>query len=299
MSGKALDQLALKVLGDDFHNTVSIRRKTCWGCRGVLLNSSPEVCPKCSASNDSSGNRAGIDRSGSVFYACKGFRSGELMHRYKDAHASPSDLILVKALTRIALAHSECVGKLAEMPSQYWASVPSLRKRSAEHPFHRLVAEIQNLGAEIVVGAANRADSASDAQRREVNPDFFTVLTPIPKGSHITVVDDTWVSGGHARSVAQALKRAGAKQVSVLALARWLDPTKPYPRWVYENVIRPQRFDPDICPWTGGACPSTARTGVGQGDGVIISPRAARRRSGLCRKCCVELPATGKCDYCE
>ena len=41
------------------------------------------------------------------------------------------------------------------------------------------------------------------------------------------VVDDTWVSGGSAQSVAVALKLAGAARVVIVVLGRHLDPASP------------------------------------------------------------------------
>lgn len=44
---------------------------------------------------------------------------------------------------------------------------------------------------------------------------------------HVLLIEDTWTSGGNAQSAALALRRAGAASVTILALARWLNPEEP------------------------------------------------------------------------
>ena len=46
-------------------------------------------------------------------------------------------------------------------------------------------------------------------------------------GADVLVVDDTWVSGGSAQSVAVALKLAGARRVAVVVLGRHVNPADP------------------------------------------------------------------------
>jgi orotate phosphoribosyltransferase len=46
-------------------------------------------------------------------------------------------------------------------------------------------------------------------------------------GLGVLVVDDTWVSGGSAQSVAAALKLAGAGPVAVVVLGRDVNPADP------------------------------------------------------------------------
>lgn len=96
----------------------------------------------------------------------------------------------------------------------------------------------------------------TDSERRQLNPDYYEVLTPIPRGSHVMVIDDTWASGGHAQSVAMALKHAGAAKVSILAIARWLD-LRGRTKRTHNDHISNRPYDPAICPWTGAKCPLT------------------------------------------
>ncbi len=71
------------------------------------------------------------------------------------------------------------------------------------------------------------------------------------------MVDDTWVSGDKSQSAALALKQAGASEVTILCVARWLRHDWPDHRKLIESLSRP--YDPHQCPLTGGPCqaPST------------------------------------------
>lgn len=88
---------------------------------------------------------------------------------------------------------------------------------------------------------------------RSVTPGLF-VADPVPAGAHVVVVDDTWVSGGHAQSAVLAVRAAGAARVSVLALARWLDVSRTETAPHLSSLSGPD-FNPRQCPWTGSACP--------------------------------------------
>lgn len=272
-----------------FHNTVHRRGKTCAVCRGPLLNSKPLVCSRCRDAQQTYGSRA-ADRLGSVIYGGKGLASGDLMHRYKESQAHDGDVLLVTALAALAFRHHACVGSLAKMPPQHWATVPSLRRIGTEHPLRTILLQLLGQKTEIQVAAVLSAHRGSDSQRREINPEFHDVVTPVPHGSHVLLIDDTWVSGGHAQSVAIALKDAGAQQVSVLAIARWVDLQKPYPRWTYNNIIEPEPFAMDICPWTGRDCP--------QAPPAAANEIRYRPKQGLCDLHNIALAANGECGDC-
>jgi orotate phosphoribosyltransferase len=70
----------------------------------------------------------------------------------------------------------------------------------------------------------------------------------------VLLIDDTWTTGGHAQSAVLALRKAGATRVSVLVVARWLkEDYGDNKKFIAELANRD--YDPDICPWTGAACP--------------------------------------------
>lgn len=56
-------------------------------------------------------------------------------------------------------------------------------------------------------------------------------------GHHVLLVDDTWTSGGHARSAAFALRQAGAATVALVVIGRHVNPD-----WEVEGVTCGDRF---------------------------------------------------------
>jgi adenine/guanine phosphoribosyltransferase-like PRPP-binding protein len=73
-------------------------------------------------------------------------------------------------------------------------------------------------------------------------------------GSHVLIIDDTWTSGGHAQSLALTARAAGARTVTIVVIARWLDTDWPATAGYLEGHPR-RDFNPRICPVTGNACP--------------------------------------------
>lgn len=72
-------------------------------------------------------------------------------------------------------------------------------------------------------------------------------------GRHVLVVDDTWATGSRAQSAALALKSAGAEAVTVLVLARWLNPQDGTPTARFLRRAWPESYDPRLCP-VSAAC---------------------------------------------
>lgn len=180
-------------------------------------------------------------------------QSGRVMRAYKSAAvprgAAHRDVTFLTALG--VLAHTYCIGALASQTVTGWATVPSLPPRPGPHPLNEIVRKLAKTGAVEVV-LEGRVTSVP----RTYDPDHFHVVSENASGQHVLLIDDTWTSGAHAQSAVAALRSAGATAVSVLVLARWLtlgwEATTH--EWVRSNLTFPD-YDPDICPWTRGACP--------------------------------------------
>jgi hypothetical protein len=186
-------------------------------------------------------------------YAVAGQQSGYVMRGYKARPPLGEHRTIVMLLVLLALSrHADCPGTLAGAPVTGWASVPSLPAKTGEHPLHQIVGRLA-LGPEITLVAAAKAQFP-----RDVDPRHFSTDARLPPGSHVLLIDDTWVAGGRARSAVLALRRAGAAHVSVLVVARWInkdfgDNAK------FLNELSGVDYDPGICPWTGGSCPGVAQ----------------------------------------
>lgn len=160
-------------------------------------------------------------------YAVRGGRLAEDLRRYKSDRAAAAEAATAAARLRERLA-----AFLADRGQSVWeaagmaagpgavAVVPSGQGRAGEHP---LVSLVRSCTALPLV----RLDVvAPEAHARGVDPGWVGVADRV-HGVDVLVVDDTWVSGGSAQSVAAALKLAGARRVAVVVLGRHVNPADP------------------------------------------------------------------------
>jgi len=153
--------------------------------------------------------------------------------------------------------HFDCVELLIGHKPTKWAAVPSLKNIGSDHPLRtQILSPTLDAEFEIVVDASDSAKGKSEQERRQFNPELYSVRSAVPAGAHVLLIDDTWTSGGHMQSVAAVLKQQGAATVAALAVARWLDMSDVRTRRIYGQQIKPRPYNPDVCPWTGGECPT-------------------------------------------
>ena len=156
-------------------------------------------------------------------YAVKGGQLATDLWRYKwnDDQEAAARLHLV--LRDFLRDHAGCVQQAAGMvaPPGRLAIVPSGQGRPGPHPLAGLLASCLAVPQARLVAVGQLA-----ARGREVDPGWVRVNDAVA-GQHVLVVDDTWVSGGSAQSVAVALKRAGAIRVAVVVIGRHVDPADP------------------------------------------------------------------------
>lgn len=210
-----------------------------------------ETCYPCREQRQMFGDQL-ADRVGFVTYAWLPHQTGRLMHGYKYDQAAEEHVRIVQLLAGSALlGHRTCPERLDGRTITRWTTVPSTRGRVGEHP---LPAAIRRLvrGATYVPLATRHSHSP-----RIVRQDRFELLGAVPAGAHVLVVDDTWTSGSQTQSAALALRAAGASSVSVLALARWLEPQFGPTGDFIERRLRHAEPDLTVCPWTGGTCPGS------------------------------------------
>lgn len=202
-------------------------------------------CDPCSFHRQSSGI---ADRTCSLTYAFAGEQSGYVMRGYKAATPVNEHVAVVAGLMILGGTHNECAERIAGVGISHWSFVPSLPHKPGEHPFRRL-ARTSGKGAEVQLKAAEYVHNP-----RSLNGGNFQAPGPLPPRSHVLLMDDTWVAGGHIQSAALALRRAGAAQISTMTAARWLKPGYGTNReFIRAHLARD--FDTEICPWTGGSCP--------------------------------------------
>jgi len=174
-------------------------------------------------------------------YAVRGTLLARDLWRYKNgpAAAASRDRLRMMALGFLR-DHGACVWRAAGMGPgpDAWAVVPTGRGRlavhppsshppaghpppahpSATHPLASLVAPYLRRPLVTFTPRADRADRG-----RDLDPEWLRVRTSV-RGRAVLLLDDTWVTGSSAQSAAVALKLAGASQVAIVVLGRYLDP---------------------------------------------------------------------------
>lgn len=230
--------------GGYLRNPVRQDHLTCAVC--ATPASGYERCYTCSAHRVYEGL---ADSTAFLTYAVAGQQSGYVMRGYKAPRPVKEHVTIVALMILLALSvHSKCPGTLAGAPVTHWASVPSLPARPGEHPMHQIVRSVAP-GREVILAAAE-----SCRHPRQINPDHFSAGIRLAPDSHVLLIDDTWTSGGHAQSAVLALRKAGTAHVSVLVVARWIkEDFGDNAQFLRE--LSSHDYDPQICPWTGGACP--------------------------------------------
>ena len=158
-----------------------------------------------------------------IGYAVKGTRFATDLWRYKSDDDAAATGRLRRLLADFLRDHAGCVQCAAGMagPPGRLAIVPSGQGRPGAHPLAALVASCLTLPQ---VRLSGRAQAL--VRGREIDPGWVRVEGAVA-GQSVLVIDDTWVSGGSAQSVAVALRRAGALRVVVVVLGRHLDPADP------------------------------------------------------------------------
>jgi hypothetical protein len=160
-------------------------------------------------------------------YAMRGGPLAADLFQYKSDRAAPGERRAAAARLRELLAafladHGPAVWRAAGMAAGPAATavVPSGQGRPGPHPLAGIVRSCVDLP---LVRLAVRPP---EIHARGVNAGWVRVGDPV-RGSDILVVDDTWVSGGSAQSVAAALKLAGARRVAVVVFGRHVNPANP------------------------------------------------------------------------
>lgn len=186
-----------------------------------------------------------------LVYGVKGSQSGYLMYQYKGTRATLQQRSRLTLLLALALTgHRRCIETQVGYGISAWTTIPSTQGRPGDHPIRDIARQAQPAGIEVAL--AHRCPPIID---RSYQPERWQVpSSEVVAGRHVLVIDDTWTSGGRAQSAASALATAGAAAVSIIVLARWLEPS-------YGNTASfistrlGSDYDPRRCPVTGGACP--------------------------------------------
>lgn len=238
-------------LGGYLRNVIREPGVTCTVCAGPIAAPFVE-CHRCRADRLQFGGGL-AELVVPVCYGIKGTQSGHLMWMYKDPtvpvrrHRTLLTMLLLATLA----VHERCIVRAVGRTIDAWAVVPSTGERAGEHPL-RVVARGAGFPyPELGLSVSPRPE----AEDRATKPDRFTVDSAGRLSSgHVLVVDDTWATGARSQSAALALKDAGAGAVTILVLARWLNPHDHAPTADFVRGTLTNDYDPLICPVSGRLC---------------------------------------------
>jgi hypothetical protein len=189
-------------------------------------------------------------------YALAGAQSGTMMRHYKDngsAAVRHKHTDVIRRLLYVGIAgHQSCIGRVVGQPVDCRVAIPSSAARAGLHPFIEMAQGMNAISAwpQLVPGSERVGEREVAAARFAVAP-----LHTRFDGKHVLVLDDTWTTGSRTQSAALLLRQLGAQHVSVMTIARWIEPT-----WSKNHTFLKQHlvadFDPRRCPVTGKACPA-------------------------------------------
>lgn len=173
------------------------------------------------------------------------------LHSYKKNFRSRSALNRMKALVLLFKTHHLRCLENTVMPVESVVSVPSSKNR-LNHPLPE-IADIFSTGFNGTRPIPNIGTCYLGEPRAQrlgkIEPRQFGFQQPL--SGHVLILEDTWVQGHNAQSLAVQAKRSGAEKVSIVALARMLDYSFPPSRSLVDSWSRDRKFDPNICPVTG------------------------------------------------
>ena len=151
-----------------------------------------------------------------VVFAPKGSPVAQFLWQYKaggHGAASAGEALLLALLLVFLRDHGACAWRSAGFGCPtHVAVVPTARGRPGEHPLRRLI------GPYLGLPWARLSSSRPDQRERDLDPlRFRAALVP---DARVLLLDDTWTTGASAQSAAMALRRAGARSVTTVVIAR-------------------------------------------------------------------------------
>lgn len=176
------------------------------------------------------------------------------LHQYKSDRPSLAAKKRLKALMLLfRLHHLSCLQAFIEQPISSVITVPSGKSR-ANHPLPEIAAMLTkpfggSSGIPLAQACFVGQPRTDRARAQETDPNEFAINSPL--SGHVVIVEDTWVKGNNAQSMAIKARRQGAEKVSIITLARMLDYDYGLTRLMVDTWQDCDHFDPHFCPVTG------------------------------------------------
>lgn len=218
----------------------------CATCRGPK-HPVEHVCSRCAEHRRVAGASRLADTVVMISYAFRSHpelsqHSWTLWNYKKQVAHSPELILRLNDLFRVFInAHARCIGTSLGGPPDWYTIVPSSEGRTA----HPLVDVTRIESVRQLAPIVNPAYSAKD---RRFQPDAFRPFSQGLAGAKVLVIDDAWVTGNTAQSLACRLKCDGAAAVVIVTLGRWADwRDPPWKRIIERSIASTAAFDVDVC----------------------------------------------------
>ncbi|MEV8337927.1 MAG: hypothetical protein EPO52_15285 [Herbiconiux sp.] len=171
------------------------------------------------------------------------------LRQYKTPEAVQTQWRRLRSLFILAFAkHSACIVPDSDSRAYAITHVPSTSgQRNGTHPIETLLYGNFRDDRPRVTPEYVGEVGAPRAHRRQLNPSNWRIdPTQMQGAERVLILDDTWVTGGHAQSLAAAFAAIGVS-ARVIVLGRALDPRR-NDHGSYLAEHRPALFDSSICP---------------------------------------------------
>lgn len=172
------------------------------------------------------------------------------LYQYKgtDEESANQSIYKLQLIVRNAFSkfHS-CL--LGNNPVSAIAHVPST-KGKIPHPFSQIISGIAPNFPQLIPILIKEVN-VSNAKK---SPDIWAVDTAGFEDTHVLLMDDLWTTGHSAQSLASALKREGINEVTIVPIARVLEPSW-HDNKSFWNTHGKKPFNPNLCPVHGSHCP--------------------------------------------
>ncbi|GAA4859180.1 hypothetical protein GCM10025787_49760 [Saccharopolyspora rosea] len=247
-----LKELAHRVGSGFLRNTIRRKRVTCLVCTSPLDLERPfTTCFTCkeAAREARRCDTRTADLVVPLVYAIKGGQSAHLMRTYKTAVGTPAGTEQLTLLLHTGFAfHRVCIESAAEQRLTAWSTVPSTRRPDRVHPMRNIASTV--LGDVDGLREVTLLPGPAFAQSPRKFVEGMWRVEGSCHGAHVLLIDDTWTTGANVQSAAAALRAAGAARVTVLVLARWLDPAwSPTQKFMRQLLVAD--YDITHCPVAG------------------------------------------------
>lgn len=208
---------------------------TCSQCRGAISQGGYSTCYQCAIKHPQD---YFPERLGFGVYAQCGTTSAMTMAGYKSASPGEMNKIDVKCLAYLGLTEA-----LETQHFDLVTTIPSYKNRTEMHPLHQIVGNVSTYIPKCPdvkqVLRPNMEEITKLAERQA--SDKTLGVTGSLAGKSVILIDDTWTTGSHMLSATIALKNAGAKDITGIALARWLR-SDPFSSSIYALAKKTSSF---------------------------------------------------------